>query len=97
MSTFAKPTVGQFATYSIGSDRYIVEVVKVSPTGKTISVRDVRMLSTGNNSQWEPNENGEVTRATLDRSSTKDFYRMPNRAGTVRTNRPPEFYRDPSF
>lgn len=45
MTTTTAPIVGNFATYGIGGDRYVVEIIKATP--KTVTVRTTSTIHNG--------------------------------------------------
>ena len=105
--TDAAPLVGEFATYSCGSDRYPVEIIHITP--KTITTRSAEVIHNGptdgdNEYQGVPrgtftvgsNEHGTIKKFTLRQDGVWRLcgYRSWGHylaLGVVRD------YRDPSF
>lgn len=70
-----EPYVGQGGTYSIGTDRYAVTVIAVSPSGHRVTVRDDRAIRIDDHGmsdsqfyRFEENPEGEVR--TFNRCAT---------------------------
>lgn len=96
------PTVGDYATYHIGSDRYPFEVVKVSKSGKMVYLRPLKAIRTDSNGQfeiqtytYEPTEGDWTMKATLRKDGS--YKAVGNTTyGTV-TLGYANAYSDPSF
>lgn len=83
MSTTTTPTVGMPATVSFGSDSYPYEVVAVTASGHTITLREmssqvVKGSAHDGSAEWEcvPNPAGRIREATLRRTRHGTYYQL---------------------
>lgn len=103
--TVATATVGEFGTYSIGSDRYPVEIIAVSP--RKITTRGAEVIASGalpGDAEYanvprgtytvHPNANGTERVFTLRGDGA---WRMRGGDYGRLTLGSADFYRDPSF
>lgn len=104
-STPTLPALGDFATHSVGTDSYAVEVIDHERNGRTIVTRSAAVIAAGalpGDDEFMgvergtytvlPNEDGQIVRFTL---RTDGAYRSNGRDRLVlgRVN----VYRDPNF
>lgn len=93
MSADIKP--GQGGSYSIGSDRYPVTVVKVSATGKTVWYRKAKSFRAGNGAHlFVDDTSADVQRATMRKCGK--FKPSGQRCGFLHFGEY-DHYRDPHF
>lgn len=95
-----KPEVGMGVTYGCWTDRYAATIIKVSPSGKTITVRDDIAIRTDKNGlsesqtyRYEPGTGGTKTFRITTRHGRKNWRSGVYRATVGIRNA----YRDPSF
>lgn len=104
--TKPQPVVGEFATYTIGSDSYPVEIIAISKGKNKIVVRDAEVVNSGalpGDADYAGVKEGTYVVISKAQGQTRDFHlnqhgRYQGRGGSGTLSfGAARYYRDPSF